>query len=218
MSKKHQLYTEEYQDKKLIAFDLYGTCIHRPEWIFWKWFTISRELKKILETNPLNIENIEKGDLTINWVKVKLPKRTIIKVKKDIAGILLYPEFIDTIEYLKSKWYKTAVVSNLAKPYEEPLRHLIPEWTFDYEALSFKVWEVKPNPKIFEYIKDQSWINFNDIVLVWDSIHSDVLWAKEVWMKSVHINRKYKWLPENLEKHGCRYIQISTLNQLKDIL
>jgi hypothetical protein len=34
MSKKNKvdnLDISEYQGKKLIAFDLYGTCIHRPE-------------------------------------------------------------------------------------------------------------------------------------------------------------------------------------------
>jgi hypothetical protein len=31
MSKKDKIDTSEYQDKQLIAFDLYGTCIHRPE-------------------------------------------------------------------------------------------------------------------------------------------------------------------------------------------
>ena len=218
MSRKHQLNTEEYQNKKLIAFDLYGTCIHRPEWILGKWFTISRELKKVLETNPINLEDIEKGGLVIDWVEVKLSKRTLNRVRKDIAWILLYPEFIDTIEYIKSKWYKTAVASNLAKPYEEPLNKLMPEWTFDYKALSFDVWVMKPNSWIFEYIKNESWIDFDDMVLVWDSIHSDVLWAKEVWMKAVYINRKHKWYPENLEKHWYKYIQISTLDQLKNIL
>lgn len=218
MSRKHQLNTEEYQDKKLIAFDLYGTCIHRPEWIFGKWFTISKELKKIIETNPVDMDQMEKGDLVIDWVEVKLSKKILNRVKKDISWILLYPEFLETIQYLKSKWYQTAVVSNLAKPYEEPLRHLIPEWTFDYEALSFKVWAMKPNPKIFEHIKNESWINFDDIILVWDSVHSDILWAESVWMKSVYINRRHRLPPEEIEKHWYKYIQISTLNQLKDIL
>ena len=51
---------------------------------------------------------------------------------------------------LKEKWYKLAIISNLSKEYEEPLRNLIPEWLIDYESLSFKVWEIKPNSKIFE--------------------------------------------------------------------
>ena len=216
MSKKLDI--NEYQNKELIAFDLYGTCIHRPEWIFGKWFTISREIKKILETNPIDLNQIQDGNLIVNWVEVKLSNRTLSRIKKDIAGILLYPEFIDAIEYLKSKWYKTAVVSNLAKPYEEPLNKLIPEWIFDYNALSFNIWATKPNPEIFEHIKTESWIDYDKMVFIWDSIHSDVLWASNVWMKPIYINRKHKSHPENLEKHWVSYIKISTLSDLKEIL
>ena len=218
MSKKHSIDNSPYQDKQLIAFDLYGTCIHRPEWIFDRNFSISKELKNILETNPIDMDQIENGDLIINWVRVKLPKKVISKVKKDIAWILLYPEFLDTIEYLKSKWYKTAVVSNLAKPYEEPLKTLIPEWTFDYQVLSFDVWVTKPNPKIFEYLKTQSWIDYDKTVFIWDSLWPDVLASGNVWIKPIYLNRRHKLLIENWEKHWINYIQISTLDQLKNIL
>ena len=218
MSKRHQIDTNEYQDKKLIAFDLYGTCIHRPEWIFHRSFTISKELKKVLETNPIDMDQIEKGDLVVDGVEVKFSKKILNKVRKDIAWTLLYPEFLETINHLKSKWYKTAVVSNLAKPYEEPLRRLIPEWTFDYEALSFNVWTRKPKAEIFEHIKNLSWIDYNDMVFVWDSMWSDVLWSGGVWMKPIHLNRRHRHTIENMEKKWIKYIQIWTLDQLKDIL
>ena len=218
MGKKNKVDTSDYQDKKLIAFDLYGTCIHRPEWIFHRWFTIDKELKKILEINPIGIDQIEKGDLVVDWVEVKLQKKVLNRVKRDIEWILLYPEFLDIIKYLKSKWYKTAVVSNLAKPYEEPLNSKIPKWTFDYKSLSFDVWAMKPNPKIFEHIRDVSWIDYSDMVFIWDSMVSDVLWSANVWMKPVYLNRKHKNSFENWEKDWVNYIQIWTLNQLKNIL
>ena len=214
-----QLDLNKYQDKKLIAFDLYGTCIHRPEWIFNRWFSVDKNIQKILEVNPIDIDQIEKGDLIIDWVEIKLPKRILRKVRQDIAGILLYPEFLETIEYLKSKWYKTAVVSNLAKTYEEPLRNgTIPEWTFDYEALSFDVWAMKPNPKIFEHIKKISGIDYDKMVFVWDSLWADVLWSGNLWLKPIHIYRQHKNTIENMEKNWINYIQIWTLNQLKNIL
>jgi len=218
MGKKDKVDTSNYQDKKLIAFDLYGTCIHRPEWIFHRWFTIDKELKKILEINPIGIDQIEKGDLVVDGVEVKLQKKVLNRVKRDIEWILLYPEFLDIIKYLKSKWYKTAVVSNLAKPYEEPLNSKIPKWTFDYKSLSFDVWAMKPNQKIFEHIRDVSWIDYSDMVFVWDSMVSDVLWSANVWMKPIYLNRKHKNSFENWEKDWVNYIQIWTLNQLKNIL
>lgn len=236
MSKKDKidsLDTSEYHDKKLIAFDLYGTCLKLPEWIFHTWFSIPRDVRSFLKTNQIDLNQMESDRLIIEWVEIKLPKKVINKVKRDIAWTLVYPDFYseiilgdekygDIIEYLKSKWYKTAVISNLSKPYEEPLRRLIKEWKFDYEALSFNVWEQKPNPKIFEHIKNKSGIDYNQMVLVWDSLQSDVLWANNVWIKPIYINRKHKHSPENIEKHWVNYkvncVQISTLDQLVDIL
>jgi FMN phosphatase YigB (HAD superfamily) len=168
------------------------------------------------------MQDIERGDLVIDWVEVKLDQKKLIRVKrwveKDIAWIMLYPEFLEIIEYLKSKWYKTAVVSNLAKPYEEPLNWIIPEWTFDYKALSFDIWAMKPNPKIFEHIHDVSWIDYDKMVFIWDSMSSDVLWSAGVWMKPIFLNRRHKHIFESWEKHWVNYIQIWTLDQLRDIL
>ena len=149
--------------------------------------------------------------------------------KKDIAWTIVYPDFYreiilddekydDIIEYLKSKWYETAVISNLSKPYEEPLRRLIKEWKFDHEALSFNVWAQKPNPGIFEYIKNKSGIDYNKMILVWDSISSDVEWANNVWIKPIYINRWHNSNIENVKKNWINFIQISTLDQLKEIL
>ena len=145
-------------------------------------------------------------------------QKDIKKIQKDIAGILLYPDFNGIIDYLKSKWYKTAVVSNLAQPYEEPLRRLVKEWSFDYEALSFNVGAMKPSPEIFEYLKKQSWIEFDDMVLVWDSLKSDVKWAHEVWITPIHLHRWHKSSPETIKKDGIEFVQISTLTDLKEIL
>ena len=233
MSKIDKLDTSEYQDKKLIAFDLYGTCLQRPELVVPTWFSLPKDVRSFLKTNPIDLDQIESDYLSIEWVEIKIPKRVVNRIKKEIAWTLVYPDFYsiikcgdveyeDIIEYLKSKWYKTAVVSNLAKPYEEPLRRLIKEWKFDYEALSFNVWDQKPNPKIFEHIKNESGIDYDKMVLVWDSIQSDVLWANSVWIKPIYINRRHKHLPENIEKHWVNYkvncIQISTLDQLVDVL
>ena len=233
MSKKDKidsLDTSEYQDKKLIAFDLYGTCLQRPELVIPTWFSLPKDIRSFLKTNPIDLKQMESNRLIIEWVEIKLSKGVINRIKKDIAWTLVYPDFYkeiilgnekydDIIEYLKEKkWYKTAVISNLAKPYEEPLRRLIKEWKFDYEALSFNVWEEKPNPKIFEYIQKESGIDYDKMVLIWDSIWSDVLWANGVWIKPIYLDRKRKHSPENIEKHWINYIQISTLDQLVNIL
>lgn len=205
------------KDKKLIAFDLYDTCIHHPKnltsykKIFEDWNVpkeIINELREILQKKPINIED----------ANFDIPNELITNInaltEKNIQWTVLYPETLDTLEYLKSKWYKIAVVSNLAQKYEKPLRDLFPQWIFDYEALSFKVWELKPNPWIFEYLRDISWIDFKDMAMIWDKEKIDIQWAQNVWIDWIQIDRTMKWWTIRYEKD---FIKISTLSALKKL-
>lgn len=206
------------ENKELIAFDLYDTCIHHPKnlWSYRKIFEdsdISKDtilqIRDILQRTPINIE-----DSNFN-----IPQKVISDInnltKKNIKWTKLYHDTIETLETLKKRGYKIAVVSNLAQKYEKPLRDLFPKGIFDYEALSFKVWELKPNPWIFEYLKDISRVDFKDMVMVWDKLDIDVAWAQNVWMDAIQINRAMKWWNIRYEKD---YIKISTLSDLLKIL
>lgn len=206
------------QNKKLIAFDLYDTCIHHPInlWSYRKIFEdseISKEtiykLRDILQKSPINIE-----DWNFN-ISENIIKNINNLTEKNIKLTTIYPDTINTLKTLKNRWYKIAVVSNLAQKYEKPLRDLFPQGMFDYEALSFKVWELKPNPWIFEYLKNTSWIDFKDMVMVWDKLDMDVAWAQNVWIDAIQIDRAMKWWNIRYEKD---YIKISTLSDLLKIL
>ena len=204
---------EQYQDKKLIAFDLYGTCIDHPL----KFFRLSWELRNLLKTKPITFQDIQERKLEEEWIKIGIDNELIENIKKDIAWTFLFPETLETLKYIKSKWYQTAVVSNLSKDYAQPLHRLIPEWMFDYEVLSFDVWATKPDPKIYEYLKSLSWVDFRDIIMIWDSLKADVIWSNNVWITPIHLNRGDEWINE-VEKKWINFIQISTLNDLKEIL
>ena len=199
----------ELKDKKLLAFDLYGTCINHD----FDNTKISKELKEILTTTPITLKELQEKN---EW-NFEITDEMIEKTKKDIESAFLYPEVLETLRYIKSKWYQTAVVSNLSKDYAEPLHRLIPEWNFDYEVLSFDVWTNKPDPKIYEYLKSLSWIDFKDIVMIWDSLKSDVIWSNNVWITPIHVNRKSMWWIEKISKKWIDFIQISTLADLKEI-
>lgn len=207
-------------DKKMIAFDLYGTCITTPckepfnkkmLSFFYDKISAYKELRDILQLEPLDIDEANEK------IKDKMPD-DIIKIlkestQKDIAQAVLYPDFIDTIDYIKSKWYKTAVVSNLSKDYAKPLENLIPCNTFDYEILSFNVWAKKPDPKIFEQLKKISSIDYKDTIFVWDSVSMDVKWAQNVWIDPILIDRNTKnW------SYDKDFIVIHSLTELKKIL
>ena len=124
---------------------------------------------------------------------------------------------MEVLKYIKWKWYKTAVVSNLWKDYAESLYRLIPEWNFDYEVLSFNIGFVKPDSKIYEHLKKISWIDFKDMIMIWDSLKADVEWSHGVWIIPIHLNRDEEWI-EEVHKNWIDFIQISTLSDLKEIL
>ena len=203
----------KYQDKKLIAFDLFGTCIsHCPS-----DFKLSWEIRNLFKTNPISVFDSQKWFIEINWLKIKVTEELRNKVKQDLKTTFLFPDVLESIKYIKSKWYKTAVVSNLWKDYAEPLHRLLPNWDFDYEVLSFDLWTVKPDPKIYEYLKSLSWTDFKDIIMIWDSLKSDVMWSKNVWITPIHLNRSKEWIKQ-VHKKWIDFIQISTLADLKEIL
>lgn len=208
-----QLDLSKYQDKKLIAFDLYGTCVDHP----FKDYRLSWELRNIMKTNSITLQDIQEWKIEKDWVKIKLDNEFIENIRKDIKWTFLFPETLETLKYIKSRWYQTAVVSNLSKDYAEPLHRLIPQWNFDYEVLSFDVWATKPDPKIYEYLKSLSWIDFKDIIMIWDSLKADVIWSNNVWITPIHLNRDEEWIKE-VDKKWLNFIQISTLSDLKEIL
>lgn len=208
-----QLDLSKYQDKKLIAFDLYGTCVDHP----FKDYRLSWEVRDIMKTKPITLQDIQEWKIEKDWIKIKLDNDFIENIRKDIEWTFLFPETLEALKYIKSRWYQTAVVSNLSKDYSEPLHRLIPEWNFDYEVLSFDVWATKPDPKIYEYLKSLSWIDFKDIIMIWDSLKADVMWSNNVWITPIHLNRDDEWIKE-VNKRWLNFIQISTLADLKEIL
>lgn len=201
---------EQFQGKKLIAFDLFWTCVDHHS----KIIRIPREIKDILTTNPITIEEAKDK----YWEQYEITDELIENIRRDIEWTFLFPETLETLKYLKSKWYKIAVVSNLWKDYSEPLHRLIPEWIFDYEVLSFDVWARKPDPEIYEYLRKISKIDFKDMIFVWDTLKADVIWPNDMWITPIHVNRTEEWWIKEAEKLWIKFIQISTLADLKNIL
>ncbi len=199
-------------DKKLLAFDLYGTCIDHPfkGWLSW-------DLIEIMEKNPITMQDVQEWKIEKNWMNFQISNELIEYIRNDIKWTILFPETLEALKYIKNKWYQTAVVSNLSKDYAEPLYKLIPGWIFDYEVLSFDVWAAKPDPKIYEYLKTLSWIDFKNIVMIGDSLKSDVLWSHNVWITPIHLDRTGKTWIKQINKKWISFIQISTLADLKKI-
>lgn len=206
---------------KLVAFNMYDTWVNmdiktNPYKIFFNKLWIQnniKELSRVLQTTSQNIEDILTREKFLNDDTEIFLKQFNDDIQKQLASIFIYDDFLPTIDFLKKNWYQTAVVSNLSKPYAYPLTHLSWKWSFDYEVLSFQVWEIKPNIWIFQQLQNKSGIAPENTIMVWDSFSSDVKWAHNAWIYPFHLVRSSSWIQDK-----WRYTQISTLEDLKEIL
>ena len=230
------------KQKKIICFDLYWTLIYRPHshWKtkhFLKKFKIElfKKFYEIVQTNKK--ENVKAAYDSLEGFK--MPNRALRALQKhtdeEVKNTKIYPETLAVLKKLKNCWYKLALISNLSQDFEVPLRKLIPNDIFDYEALSYDVWVMKPDEAIFKKIlndtkdwdKNTEYI-MSDMLMIWDSKKSDVDWAKKVWMDAILLSRKTekanksektKWQIEKISyDREKNLITIHTLADLFDIL
>lgn len=208
--------------KKLIAFDMYDTFVHTPKvpnpyrasfTQLWIHSFFAKHLASILQTTTKDVRDVIPtsfcGNVDLDTILADLDST----IHKQFPTMSLYDDFLPTIEHLKLSWYRTAVVSNLSKPYSYPLTCLVPKDTFDYKILSYEVGARKPDIKIFDNLKKISWYKSDEIVMVGDSLKSDVVWAQHAGIQPIHIDRA----SDSIVYHS-NYITISTLLELSDVL
>jgi len=210
------------KQSKVIWVDLYNTIILLPKRKRTTKISMSllRQLYYKIQMEEIDIRTAHETMDTIKvwdgWID-----KIINNIKYEIDNAELDPDALEVLNKLKEKWYKLAAISNLSKEYEEPLRKLIPDGIFDYEALSFKVHSMKPKKEIFESVinqaKEKDWLNINmkDMVMVWDTPKHDVIWPINIWMSAIWLNKGAKKM-EYDKKRGI--IIIHTLKDLLDIL
>jgi HAD superfamily hydrolase (TIGR01549 family) len=209
------------KDKKLIAFDLYDTCLEftiPSEQLSYKQLFYDlglqrhrKDIKNILLISQKNIEDIV-TDFCPEAKTHTAMERYQENYQNEIESIQLFPETKDILSALKDRWYKIAVVSNISIPYTKALYRLLPH-TFNYEILSCNVGVSKPDKKIFDCLKNISWYHPDEMVMVGDSIPSDIKWAMNAGIDPIHIDRTSRWI-----QHHDWYISISSLDQLLEIL
>ena len=101
----------ELKDKKLLAFDLYGTCIDHD----FGDVRISRDLKEMMKNNPITLQDIQEWKVEKDWIKIQIDDELISKIvvscfilsrffclysSKEIGCVLKY--FTVSLDNLKS--------------------------------------------------------------------------------------------------------------------
>lgn len=177
---------------KAIAFDAYGTLCYvgsprNPYHQLLNSKSISTNvLRRELMTNRASLEEI------VSQYGIDQPEM-IAKVEslvaQEVESVQPFPEVVDTLQALKQRGFCLAVVSNLAPPYAVPIkRHFLS--LVDHFVFSFEVGAIKPEPKIFQVLCEKLETAPSEVLMVGDSMKSDIQSAKQFGMKAIQIDRK----------------------------
>ncbi len=155
--------------------------------------------------------------------KLKLPKnsesRLIEIFRKDVEGEKLMVGAVKIINWLKNKQYKLGMISDLPNPdYDLSSRWGIAD-LFDFRHLSYDAELVnsynykrglKPELKIFERVVKRLGTNYENTLMVGNSLHYDIEPARKLGMRAILVDYKKKYKEDK--------DRIEHLKELKQIL
>ena len=177
---------------KAIAFDAYGTLcyVSSPRNPYRQLQNIqsvsTTSLRRELMTSCTNLKDVV-SKYGIDQPKVVAQIENL--VDQEIESVQPFPEVIETLKRLKKKEFGLAIVSNLSPPYAEPLRRYFSPFV-DHFVFSFEVGALKPEPKIFQVLCEKLETAPAEVIMVGDSMKSDIQGAKQFGLQAIHIDRK----------------------------
>lgn len=137
---------------KVIVFDAFGTLVkignsRSPYLKLMKWQKqsgrkpTSKDANIIMSTNA-NLSQI--SNLFGNEIPVNLLAELNADLTLDLDSIELYSDTVVVLQTLKNRGFKLALCSNLAMPYGEKLKKILPD-LFDELILSYEIGSIKPD-------------------------------------------------------------------------
>lgn len=124
-------------------------------------------------------------------------------LQEELDSIELYPETLEVLHDLRDKGYLLAVISNLAKPYADPLKRLLGPH-IDQFVWSFELAVAKPDRQIFATLCKRLGCLPMRVLMVGDTWEADVMGGSHYGMPSVLIDRQKKSDPDLGSIHDLR--------------
>lgn len=123
-----------------------------------------------------------------------------------VKGAMVFPGVRETLDYLRQKNYKLALVSNFsyARVPEGLLKVFELDRYFDVLAISEKVGYRKPHPAMFQHAVRELGVRVEEAVMVGDTQTEDVYGAKKVGMAAFQIREEAAgyYTPYKVKKAG----------------
>ncbi|MEO0899826.1 MAG: HAD family hydrolase [Bacteroidota bacterium] len=196
---------------EIIVFDLYNTLVKIETKTngFTKIFQNCSEAIGITHRRFIDLILTQDIDDLIRRFPSKFQEeleRFLPAIEAEINSTLPFPETQSVLENLASK-YDLFLISNLATPYKRPYYELELSTWFNRPIFSCDVGFRKPDTQIFEKIELASKRSGNQILMIGDSISSDIEGAKKMNWNYLRINRNsMEW----------KAWEISSLNEIEN--
>lgn len=188
----------KWQLIKAVAFDAYGTLVEigekrRP---FAKLASFSAQGPR---ASPLT----KRMDLEQFFAAVgpHSDAPSLESLQRDLAAELAstraYPEAAFVLSQLRDRGIRTAVASNLAMPYADPIRNELGE-LFDAFCFSFDVGAAKPEAGFYAALAGMLRLHPSEILMVGDTWRCDYTGATDAGFAALHLDRRRNAAPHQV--------------------
>ena len=166
---------------KVIVFDAFGTLVkigtsRSPYRKLMKWLKDNGRKPSTKDANIIMSNPVDIAQLALLFGE-KIPTQLLHEINDDLlfelSTIELYKDTASTLQILKEQGFKIALCSNLAMPYGEQLKKLLPN-VFDAFFLSYEIGAIKPEENIYEVIKTYFSCEMSEILFIGDHPVLDV--------------------------------------------
>lgn len=170
-----------YQSPKVIVFDAFGTLVKFGEsrspyrklmkWLRYNGRKPTPQDATIIMSNAVDVEALAK--LFGYIIPVEFLNEINEDLRFELDTIELYEDVVLTLQNLKDRGFKIALCSNLAMPYGEQLKTILPD-LFDAIFLSYEVQVIKPERQIYEVIQTHFECKMSEMLFIGDHPILDV--------------------------------------------
>lgn len=189
---------------KAIIFDLYNTLIYtedrrNPYVDFFNSLGLSKGEIKIW-LNEVLTNNYKNFDEILQVVKPNTylyTNKWDYEVKQEIKHTNVFDDTYFVLDSLKSK-YKLFLLSNISTPYKEAFYNLKLDQYFDDVFFSCDIGYRKPKKEAFEYVMQKTGFKSNQMLMIGDSITSDLKGATDAGIPAILKNKSLTQIYQDL--------------------
>ena len=178
---------------EIIVFDLYNTLVYIKErqQFFTKIFQYGGSSSRLMLSRYFDLLITKDLEILLQDLPQSFQKayhKYLPELSREVDSVELFPETIQVLEELSIK-FELYLISNLASPYKKPFFELGLAEYFKGTLFSCDFGDRKPNPPIFKEVEKLSQKSGEQILIIGDSLNSDIEGAKVMHWNYLQIIR-----------------------------